>query len=101
MNFPYTFSLDQNYPNPFNPSTQIKFSLPVNANVKITVYNLLGQTVRELINNDMNTGFHSVQWNSDDASGKKVSSGIYFYELNANGVDGAKFNQVRKMILIK
>jgi flagellar hook assembly protein FlgD len=49
----------------------------------------------------MNTGSHSVQWNSDDSSGKKVSSGIYFYEINANGIDGKQFNQVRKMMLIK
>jgi hypothetical protein len=101
LNLPRIFSLEQNYPNPFNPSTQIKFSLPVNANVKITVYNLLGQIVRELVNNNMNTGSHSVQWNSDDSSGKKVSSGIYFYEINANGIDGKQFNQVRKMMLIK
>ena len=100
-NIPLNFSLEQNYPNPFNPSTQIKFSLPVNSNVKITVYNLLGQIVRELVNNNMNSGSHSIQWNSDDSSGKKVSSGIYFYELNANGIDGKKFNQVRKMMLLK
>jgi flagellar hook assembly protein FlgD len=49
----------------------------------------------------MNSGVHTVQWNSEDVSGNKVSSGIYFYELNANGVNGNQFNQVRKMILLK
>ncbi|HEX9252145.1 MAG TPA: FlgD immunoglobulin-like domain containing protein, partial [Ignavibacteriaceae bacterium] len=98
---PSNFILDQNYPNPFNPSTQIKFSLPISSNVRITIYNLLGEVVRELLNTDMNSGVHTIQWNSDDASGRKVSSGIYFYELNANGVNGNQFNQVRKMILMK
>lgn len=101
ISLPSTYSLQQNYPNPFNPSTQIKFSLPISSNVRITIYNLLGEVVRELINTDMNSGIHTVQWNSEDVSGKKVSSGIYFYELKANGVNGSQFNQVRKMILLK
>ncbi len=101
IKLPSSYSLDQNYPNPFNPSTQIKFSLPINSNVRITIYNLLGEVVRELVNTDMNSGVHTVLWNSDDRSGNKVSSGIYFYELNANGVNGIQFNQVRKMILMK
>ena len=98
---PGEYALQQNYPNPFNPSTQIKFSLPISSNIRITIYNLLGEVVRELVNTDMNSGVHTVQWNSDDVSGKKVSSGIYFYELKANGVNGIQFNQVRKMILLK
>ncbi len=98
---PDEFLLDQNYPNPFNPSTQIKFSLPINAKVKLTIYNLLGEVVRELVNSEMNSGVHLVQWNSDDITGNKVSSGIYFYKLKANGADGSEFNQVRKMILLK
>ncbi|RPI65032.1 MAG: T9SS C-terminal target domain-containing protein, partial [Ignavibacteriales bacterium] len=98
---PTNFILEQNYPNPFNPTTQIKFALPVNSSVRITIYNLLGEAVRELVNFDLNSGVHSVQWNSEDFSGKKVSSGIYFYKLKANGVDGSDFSQVRKMILLK
>ncbi|MFZ1518350.1 MAG: FlgD immunoglobulin-like domain containing protein [Ignavibacteriaceae bacterium] len=100
-NIPINYSLGQNYPNPFNPSTQIKFSLPINSNVKIVVYNLIGEVVRELVNNNLTAGAHSVQWNADDISGNKVSSGIYFYELKANGVDGSQFSQVRKMVLLK
>jgi hypothetical protein len=98
---PTNFLLEQNYPNPFNPSTQIKYSLPVSSNVSLIIYNLLGETVHELVNSNMNSGVHTIQWNSDDVSGKKVSSGIYFYKLKANGVDGSEFNQVRKMILLK
>jgi hypothetical protein len=98
---PIDYALSQNYPNPFNPNTQIKFALPVNANVKVTVYNLLGEVVKQLTAMEMTSGNHTVQWNADDASGNKVSSGIYFYELNANGVDGSNFNQVRKMMLLK
>jgi hypothetical protein len=100
-NIPLNYWLDQNYPNPFNPSTQIKFALPVNADVKITIYNLLGEVVKQLTAIDMNAGSHSVQWNADDDIGNKVSSGIYFYKLKANGVDGSEFSQVRKMILLK
>jgi hypothetical protein len=98
---PTIYSLDQNYPNPFNPSTQIKFALPVNANVKITIYNLLGEVVKQLTAMDINAGTYSVQWNADDAIGNKVSSGIYFYELNAAGVNGTNYNLVRKMMLLK
>ncbi len=98
---PTNFVLEQNFPNPFNPTTQIKFALPVNSSVRITIYNLLGEAVQELINSDLNSGVHTVQWNSEDYSGKKVSSGIYFYKLKVNGVDGSDFSQVRKMILLK
>lgn len=98
---PTIFELSQNFPNPFNPSTQIRFALPVSANVKITIYNLLGEVVKQLTSKDMNAGNYTVQWNADDVSGNKVSSGIYFYELSANGIDGSRFNQVRKMMLLK
>jgi hypothetical protein len=101
LSIPNNFALEQNYPNPFNPSTQIKFALPVNADVKITIYNLLGEVVKQLTAIDMNAGSHSVQWNADDDIGNKVSSGIYFYKLKANGVNGSEFSQVRKMILLK
>jgi hypothetical protein len=101
VKIPAEYVLEQNYPNPFNPSTQIKFGLPFNSSVRITIYNLLGEVVRELVNTDMNSGVHTVQWNAEDISGRKVSSGIYFYELNAHGVNGNQFDQVRKMILMK
>ncbi len=98
---PKSYTLEQNYPNPFNPATTINFSLPTSANVKLTVYNLLGETVRVLVDNEMQAGNHSVVWNANDNIGKKISSGIYFYELKASSDNGKNFNQIRKMILIK
>lgn len=100
-NTPVAFSLAQNYPNPFNPYTQIKFDLPVNASVKVVVYNLLGETVKEIFAGELNAGTHKLNWNADDKSGNKVSSGIYFYEIRANGQNGASFNDVKKMMLLK
>jgi len=98
---PSAFNLEQNYPNPFNPSTQIKFSLPVASNVKIVIYNLIGEVVTELVNTQLNSGIHSINWYASDNGGKKVSSGVYFYELKANGVDGSQFSQIKKMMLLK
>lgn len=88
---PVEYSLEQNYPNPFNPSTTIKFSIPEISDVKLTVYNSLGQRVAELVNNILEAGSYSFSW---DAS--NVASGLYFYELNSNN-----FSSVKKMILVK
>ena len=85
------FELSQNYPNPFNPTTTIKFNIPDAGNVKLSVYNLLGQEIQTLVNGFMESGSHSVNF---DAS--NLNSGIYLYKLEANG-----FNQTRKMTLIK
>lgn len=88
---PTDYSLSQNYPNPFNPSTSISFSVPVQGNVKLTVFNALGETVETLVNEFMNAGSYNVNF---DAS--KLTSGIYFYQINANG-----FTQTKKMMFIK
>ncbi|HLG32297.1 MAG TPA: FlgD immunoglobulin-like domain containing protein, partial [Ignavibacteriaceae bacterium] len=93
--------LKQNYPNPFNPATRIEYSLPVSSEVKLVVYNLLGQEVATLINEEQSAGSHSIQWNASDANGTRLSSGIYFYELKAAGTNGNNFQQVKKMILLK
>ncbi len=98
---PQEFTLKQNYPNPFNPSTTIEFSLPVNANVKIVIYNLLGQEVATILNETRNAGNHSIVWNSTNSESYQLSSGIYFYEINAEGIDGKNFHEFRKMVLIK
>ncbi len=98
---PKDYSLKQNYPNPFNPSTRIEYTLPINAGVKVVIYNLLGEVVNVLINSQQNAGSHSVVWNSEDTHGSKVGSGVYFYELRANGSNGSDFTQIRKMILLK
>ncbi|MDP4114907.1 MAG: T9SS type A sorting domain-containing protein, partial [Bacteroidota bacterium] len=88
---PDQYQLSQNYPNPFNPSTTIKFSLPEKANVKLIVYNNIGQQVAELINSSMEPGYHQVQF---DAS--KLASGMYIYRLVAG-----KFSDTKKMTIIK
>lgn len=95
-NIPATFMLSQNYPNPFNPATEIKFGLKVNSKVTLNVYNVIGEKVATLINKDMAAGFAKVSFN-----GANLASGIYFYRIEANGVDGSKFVDTKKMILIK
>lgn len=98
---PSQFSLSQNYPNPFNPSTLIEYSLPVDASVRLVIYNILGEAVKTLVNDYQSAGFYTVNWNSDDNSGRRLTSGIYFYELKASPSIGQEFNQLRKMILLK
>lgn len=88
---PDRFALEQNYPNPFNPSTQIKFSVPQTQNVQLNVYNTLGQKVAVLLNERMNAGSHSINFNAS-----QLSSGIYFYELV-----GGDRTITKKMTLIK
>jgi hypothetical protein len=98
---PAEYVLKQNYPNPFNPTTSIEFSLPVASTVQLVVYNILGQQVATLINEQRSSGNHSVLWNATDSNGMKLSSGIYFYELRAAGTNGNNFQQIKKMILLK
>jgi flagellar hook assembly protein FlgD len=93
---PREFSLIQNYPNPFNPSTTIEFSLPEVSDVKVVIYNMLGQEVITLVDEQRSAGYHSVIWNANDSNGMKLSSGIYFYELKASGTQGKSFQQIRK-----
>ena len=81
LQIPNVFSLAQNYPNPFNPSTTISYSLPQAGNVKITIYNLLGESVKTIINESKPAGSYQTVWNSTDESGNKVVSGVYFYEF--------------------
>ncbi len=93
---PSEFALSQNYPNPFNPSTIIEYSIPLRANVTITVYNLLGQVVATLVDRVQQAGTHSVIWEGTDVEGKPVSSGIYFYRIEAGSLTIAK-----KMVFLK
>jgi hypothetical protein len=93
---PVEFSLKQNYPNPFNPSTVISFNLPVDSKVTLNVYNVLGQKISTLINDNMPAGEQNITF---DASA--LTSGIYFYQLEANSGNEKKFSSVKKMILTK
>lgn len=90
-NFPEQFVLFQNYPNPFNPSTTIKFALPVDSKVKINVYNSLGQLVETLVDKEMASGYHEVNFD-----GSKLTSGVYLYQLQSSD-----YVSVKKMLLIK
>jgi photosystem II stability/assembly factor-like uncharacterized protein len=89
--------LSQNYPNPFNPSTFIRYSVPTAGKVKLTIYDMLGQTVDVLINEEQSAGYHGVEWRAN------VASGIYFYGIEAVDVNDPnnRFVQVKKMLLLK
>lgn len=88
---PQSFTLYQNYPNPFNPSTTIKFALPVDSRAKINVYNSLGQLVETLVDKEMESGHHEVNFNAS-----KLASGVYLYKLQSGN-----FIETKKMVLIK
>ena len=85
-----------NYPNPFNPTTTLSFSIPNESKVEVTVYNIKGQKVKQLVSDQLSAGQHSVVWDGRDDNSKPVSSGIYFYKLKTNN-----FEKTRKMILMK
>ncbi|MCK4694658.1 MAG: T9SS type A sorting domain-containing protein, partial [Candidatus Cloacimonetes bacterium] len=100
---PLTTKLIGNYPNPFNPAvagrsttTTIDFSLKEPCNVQLDVYNIKGEKVVTLIDNLLNTAYHSVTWAGQDQNGKSVSSGVYFYKLKAG-----KYTSIKKMLLMK
>jgi tetratricopeptide (TPR) repeat protein len=91
-----TPQLYSNYPNPFNPSTTIRYDLPQDADVRLTVYNIRGQKVATLVKERLERGQHQVVWNGVDEHGRSVSSGVYLYRLDAAGKSTAK-----KMLLLK
>ena len=93
---PSEVGLKQNYPNPFNPTTEIEFALPDARFTKLTVFNILGQTVRNLLSDKEEAGYHKIIWNGRDNAGSGVPSGTYFYKLEAGD-----FTQTMKMIMLK
>ena len=94
---PTAFSLADNFPNPFNPTTTIQYALPQAADVELTVYNVVGQPVRTLVAEHQSVGRYVVEWDATDDSGHSLSSGMYFYRLQA----GEEFREVKKMLLLK
>jgi len=86
-----------NYPNPFNPTTTIKFTIQNDSKVELLIFNIKGQKIKVIANDDFTKGSHSITWNGDDQSGNLVSSGIYFYKLEVNG----KTEAVKKCLLLK
>lgn len=93
---PNNFVLNQNHPNPFNPSTTISFSLPVESNVSIKLFNLLGQEIAKITEGEFQAGNHNVEFNA-----KELSSGAYIYTLEAKGINGTNFKSTRKMLLLR
>lgn len=93
---PESFNLSQNYPNPFNPTTTIRFQLPKHNNVSIKIYDILGREVRMLVDKDFEPGLHTITWEGSNNSGIQVTSGIYFYRMEAD-----QFVKVRKALFLK
>ncbi|GEM_PF-5136872 len=96
---PKEYALSQNYPNPFNPSTTIRYALPTRSYVKLEILNLLGQRIAELVNGEFEAGYHQVEW--QPSSG--VATGIYFYRIEAVGVDNPqnRFVETKKMLILR
>jgi hypothetical protein len=93
---PITYVLHQNYPNPFNPKTTLHYDLPEDAMVNITIYDMMGRIVSNLVSSQQNAGYKSIQWNATNDEGKPVSAGLYLYTI-----DAGKFRQTKKMVLLK
>ncbi|MAE09763.1 MAG: hypothetical protein CMF78_01025 [Candidatus Marinimicrobia bacterium] len=96
VGLPEVFALRQNYPNPFNPVTTIAYDIPEIANVRIDMYNILGQKVRTLVNGTHQPGMYHVRWNGTNDFGNPVSSGMYFYRISSE-----EFISVKKLVLMK
>ena len=86
----------QNYPNPFNPVTTLRYDLPENGHVNITIYDMLGREVKTLINQTQDAGYRSIIWDATNDYGKPVSAGIYLYQIHTG-----EFVQTKKMVLLK
>ena len=95
-NIPSEFSLGQNYPNPFNPITKMDYTLPKRSKVIISIYNVLGQEIVNLVNEEQGFGYHSITWNGTDQLGRQMASGVYFTRMVSE-----TFSQTKKMLLLK
>jgi hypothetical protein len=93
---PVTFALHQNFPNPFNPITTLRYDLPSDALVTLSIYDMLGREITQLVNTTQKAGFKSVQWDAKDNMGRPVSAGVYIYQIQAG-----EFIQTKKMVLLK
>jgi hypothetical protein len=97
VSVPKNFGLSQNYPNPFNPSTKINYDLASDSKVTLEVYSITGERIAQLVNENQSAGFYSVNFMN-----KNISSGVYFYRINAtNNATGSQFSSMKKMILLK
>jgi len=94
--FPQGFALEQNFPNPFNPVTTLRYDLPEQTHVNITVYDMLGRKVRTILNQQQDPGYKSIIWDATNDYGKPVSAGLYLYQIQAG-----EYMQTKKMVLLK
>ena len=93
---PSKFILHQNFPNPFNPITTVRYELPEDSFVDVTIYDMLGNAVNNLVYTNQSSGYKSIQWNATNNHGQPVSTGVYLYSIEAGD-----FRQTKKMILLK
>lgn len=96
LKIPINYNLSDNYPDPFNPRTVIEFNIPHTTKISLRIYDVNGRLVRTLINDQMEMGAYSVEWDGTDNFGRTVSSGVYFYQLDAN-----EYMKTKRMILLK
>jgi hypothetical protein len=96
INTPVQFRLNQNYPNPFNPTTTLAYDLPKDELVNITIYDMMGRMVSNLVSSQQNAGYKSIQWDATNNAGQPVSAGVYLYSIEAG-----EFRQTKKMVLLK
>ena len=93
---PTSWALHQNYPNPFNPITTLKYDLPKDTFVKITLFDMNGETVKTLVNEEKSSGSHHSQWDATNNKGEFISAGVYLYRIETGD-----FRQTKKMIYLK
>jgi len=93
---PISYALHQNYPNPFNPVTNIRYDLKNIEHVTLTIFDLNGRKINQIVNTIQVAGHQSAEWNTTDSFGKPVSAGVYLYQIKAG-----QFFQAKKMILLK
>ena len=93
---PDKFKLDNNYPNPFNPITSLRYALPEDGIVNITIYDMMGRRVKTLVNSSQTAGYKSIRWNATNNRNEPVSAGLYLYSIQAG-----EFRQTKKMVLLK
>jgi len=96
LSVPVVYALHQNYPNPFNPTTQIRYDLPEDALVSINIYDLMGRSIKSLVNSNQPAGYRSIQWDATNNYGESVSAGMYIYTIQTGD-----FRATKKMVLLK
>ncbi|MBE77472.1 MAG: hypothetical protein CMG41_07025 [Candidatus Marinimicrobia bacterium] len=96
ISIPAQYALHQNYPNPFNPITSLRYDLPKDDLVNITIYDMMGRIVKTLVNSSQTAGYKSIQWSATNDRNEPVSAGLYLYVIQAG-----EFRQTKKMVLLK